>query len=444
MKKVKTHHLVWFVLIAQFSMTGLPPLYGQNILSRERENEIKMSGNYYWGEGSDFVEELAKLSASVELSNQIIKDAVGQSEQLDEILKAIEMSANLDQLPQQGKIKILAWIAKESVMLTVSITTQRPITLMYDPPPVSSNPVQDKIIETERNIVTEPEPVRTPTMNIAITNNPILQEIAACKTYNEVKRVATMHGVVRGVIGGGSKGFLHPEDCIIAVFTADGTLEALLDTGGSSRTDVLSGNTIDHPDQYYNWGDYYLWYMQQKTVVRNEVDNVPNDYSSVNSSINSSIQAPPIENTKDPWMWNAVIRLPKTGSGKSVLANGFVFIDRNDIALQNRYNVHPGQRSPKDGHIFFDDEDCYNDSCWREIWDEDEHFYEYPLSPDIVIEADVYGARRRMSFAEFADYYRQNPYYSQIDDDTGEEKGMIVNITYIDGVVTKIIETYLP
>jgi len=259
MGKYNYQRFVYFLSFAVFTIAVHPLLYGQDYLSRERENEIKMSGNYYWGESSDFVEEKAKLNASVELSNQIIKEAIFQSEQLEEILKAIETGAHLKRLPQQGRIKILAWIAKDSVMLTVSVTTQRPITQFTEPQAIVSEPDKKEVIVPKQG-PTIPVPPRDPVE----TDNPVLQELAACATFNDVRRVATIKGLVKGTIGEGSKGFLKPEDCIIAVFTSDGKLAALLDTGGQSRIDLLSGNTVQNPDQYYKGDDYYLWYMMQK------------------------------------------------------------------------------------------------------------------------------------------------------------------------------------
>jgi len=257
---MRTHQVVFFMLIAIGAIAFQPCLYGQDFLPKERENEIKMSGKYYWGEGSDFIEEQAKYSASKDLSNQIIQDAVGQMERLNEMLKTIETGVHLDRLPQQGKIKILAWIAKDSVLLTVA--TQRPITKPKTSQPISST----SIVQPKEEITPQPEHVPMPVLNPAKTENPVLQELAACKTYNDVMRVAKTKGLVRGEFGGGSKGFSNPENCIIAVFTADGKLTALLDIGDNSRTDVLSGNIIQNPEQYYKSEVYYLWYMQQKVI----------------------------------------------------------------------------------------------------------------------------------------------------------------------------------
>ena len=436
------------LLLILLIITLSPSIYGQDYLLKERENEIKTSGKYYWGEGSDFIEDIAKLNASVELSNQILKDAVGQTEQQDEILKAISTGAHLERLQQQGKIKILAWIDKDSVLLTV--TTQRPITQRSEPKPKPSSSLSQQVIQP--NVASAPKIDSNP----VAAGNSVLQQLTSCKTYREVKRVATMNGLVRGEIGKGSSGFTNPENCIIAVFTKDGVLSALLDTGGSSRTDLLSGNTIQNPEQFYDQEEYSLWYMQVKKMPSNVQSsnntslNQPTQKQPVQNSVASSQKTvkapPPIVNTNSEWMWNAIIRLPKNWHGKSILANGFVFIDIKDKNLQNKYNVHPGQHSPKDGHIYFDENNCFSDACWHEIWDDDDRFYEYPLSSKVVLEAffNDLSDRHQMTSSQFADYYWQQPNYCDINPETGEEYGMLTNITYKNGVITKIVKVYLP
>lgn len=231
-----------FILIIMLLIAFSPCLSAQNYLPKERENEIKTSEKYYWGECSDFKEAEAKQCAVVDLSNQIIQGAVNQSNKTEEILKAIEIGVHFERLQQQGKIKILAWIEKDSVF----ITTKESNTQKSDSKQTTQNPIPKQ----------ELKPVAT--------GNTVLQKLVACKTYNDVKRVATMNGLVRGSTINSSKGFDNPEKCIIAVFTSDGMLSALLDAGGSSRTDLLSGKTVQNPEQYYDRDNYHFLYMQQK------------------------------------------------------------------------------------------------------------------------------------------------------------------------------------
>ena len=183
------------------------------------------------------------------------------------------------------------------------------------------------------------------------------------------------------------------------------------------------------------------WYSPQSSDVTAKLSNIEiknveliKSYENNASGSVSTKGVPPIENTKG--LWNAIVRLPKNWNGKTVLANGFIFIDLNDKKLQNKYNVHPGQRSPKDGHIYFDENDCASDACWREAWDDDERFYEYPLSPNVIIVSVSYLGGKKLTAAQFADYYRQH--YSDIGEDG--ENGMLSNVTYENGMITRIYD----
>jgi hypothetical protein len=432
MKKIKIQRIIFSLLIALFASAIQPCLYGQDTLSKERENEIKTSGKYYWGEGADFEEFIAKLTATEDLSNHIFKDVILQTAQQDEILKTVDARQQFGRLQQQGKNKFLAWIAKDSVFITI----QRPITQIS-----ASKPQQTALEYTAEQPVRTNEilPAATPTLQSesvvapeaeltrVTANNPVLQTLAGCKTYRDVKRIATMNGLVRGEIGKGSTGFSNPENCIIAVFTSDGALSALLDNGNDSRTDLLSGNTIQNPEQFYNSGQYYLWYMQVKKAPYSEARNTKNNTDYFNGS---SQVSPPIENTNR--YANASILLPVDWDGKSVLANEFVWIDLEDKILQNKYHIHPG-----DEYGFYDD---------HETWDDDNTFYKYPLSPNVIIDAGVWIENnstfktRRMTVNEFANYMRSLGYAIE-----GENNdGIAANITYKNGMITKIVEVYTP
>ncbi|MDR0537613.1 MAG: hypothetical protein LBH04_06180 [Tannerellaceae bacterium] len=228
-----------------------PCIFAPNVLLPERVKEIKESGWYYWGDCAAFSADEAKSGALYywsKLSEKIIADAVKQSITQDEALKALEMNANFDNLRQDGKV-VLAWIAKGSVFVTV----KKPIGQM--PPPAS---VQST--NTDRDSVHPVSSQNTAMVPVA-TDNPVLQELSACKNYKDVQRVARNNGLVAGE---SARGFAHPEKCIIAVFTAEDTLVALLDTGGNSRTDLLSGKTVQNPEQHYKGNGYKLQYLQQK------------------------------------------------------------------------------------------------------------------------------------------------------------------------------------
>lgn len=191
-------------------------LWGQNYLSEEKEFEIKMSGKYYWDECSDFKEDDAKQCAFSFLSTRIVEDTFSQSRKTDRMPKTIETGVHFDRLQQKGyKIKILAWIAKDSVFVNTTY----------------------------------------------VVPGSALQELVVCEKRKDIIRLVRKYGFVRG----SKDGFANPEKCIIAVFAADETLSALLDVGDSSRVDLRSGDTIQHYEQYYNQKE--LLYIQLQKII---------------------------------------------------------------------------------------------------------------------------------------------------------------------------------
>ena len=91
--------------------------YGQDIMSIEQEREIKVSGKYYFGECMSFDEAEAKDCALKELTQEVIVSVLQQAliEKNEALLKNLEMKANTARLPMTGRIRILAYIAKDSI-----------------------------------------------------------------------------------------------------------------------------------------------------------------------------------------------------------------------------------------------------------------------------------------------------------------------------------------
>ncbi|MDR1169827.1 MAG: hypothetical protein LBK97_03230 [Prevotellaceae bacterium] len=256
-KKINNFNFTVTILLI---MTFAPCfLSGQNYMPKERAKEIKTSGMYYWDECSDSTVYGAKDCAFDGLRSIIIRDAVNQSINQDKVLEAIEMYAHFDRLQQMGRIKILAWIAKDRVYTKDTLSPDSTV----QQPPVKEEKeekqhTQSPIPQTDTVFVQGAG--RTPVK----PDSPVLKKLLACKTYKDVRRVATANGLIRGKINS-SEGFGNPEKCIIAVFlSADSTLSALLDVGSGSRKDLMSGETIQNIEQHYSCETYFLWYLQQK------------------------------------------------------------------------------------------------------------------------------------------------------------------------------------
>jgi len=217
----------------------------QQYITEEREIEIKTTDNYYWAEGlHPSNENEAKSIALSSLGDEILKDVLNKSIKNKEDLKELEMSVHFDRIQQEGEICILAWISKDNVF----ITTKRPVQ-QTSKPQVEQKPADKK-----------PEVKEASSNTIA---DPVLQHIAQCKNYKEVSKVLKQNGYISGSLNS-SEGFDNVGQCFIAVFSSDGSLQALFDKGDSSRKDLISGETIKDPETYYRNNNYSLLYFQQK------------------------------------------------------------------------------------------------------------------------------------------------------------------------------------
>lgn len=220
-------------------------LFAQEYLPFEEEKRIKFSDDYYWAESSDFSLEQATIQAMDCLVEKVISDVVFKTIERNEVLEELELKVNKARIRQEGKVHMIVWIAKDSV----SIMAQKPLQSDIKKPDqqYTEIPQQKNNGNSERNNDTD----------LAI------EALKGCKNYKEVNLVTRQYGFMRGEINS-SKGFDHPEQCIIAVFSADNTMVALLDKGGPSRIDLLTGQVISNPESFYDKDKgYKLWYFQQ-------------------------------------------------------------------------------------------------------------------------------------------------------------------------------------
>lgn len=241
---IRERLILFLLLIPQISV------FAQNYLTDEQEQSIKLSNKYYWEEGSDFDEVVAYENALNNLTERIISDVVYQTKKRDEVLKELEMKAHTGRIPQEGMVSVVAWIAKDSVF----VTSQRPLN-----PPQTTVVPQPVGKHVEPLVVAKPQPV----LNNKEVSDIVLQELIKCKNYKEVNKIANKHGMVKGNINS-SNGFDRPELCYIAIFDTSWSLVALFDKGGTSRKDLLSGQTMQNLESYYRSKGCCFLYLLRK------------------------------------------------------------------------------------------------------------------------------------------------------------------------------------
>jgi hypothetical protein len=238
---------------------------GQEVLSKEQEKEIKLSEKYYYGEGTDLNEKIARQLAMEDLIQQVA-ELPEYSTKKEEILLSVETKSKIAQLQMIGRIKIIAWIdiadlyppvlpEKQTVETEQEVETeleQEEQVIAENPKPEKENPNQP-LNEVSENT----SPIETRNPHYA----KVVQVLSTGKTFSLFYRNAeklTRQGKL--IYGSKKTSFSNHNKCLIAVFSSSGTLIALLDEGSDSRPDLLTGKVIQNPEQYYR--DNELFWIQ--------------------------------------------------------------------------------------------------------------------------------------------------------------------------------------
>jgi len=235
--------------------------YGQDILPKEQEREIKTSGKYYYSECSAFDEADAKECALRDLTQIVIIDMVKQTIKSNEaeVKNAMEMRAQTAKLNLTGRIRILAWIEKDHVQPdTIPIQTSEPAKIPAQTPAPETIPVPIQQLSPPAGPEpAHPEPAHK--SDISLIADPVVRDLATSETFDQFRRMADKFRRQGKIVYGTNKAsFVYPENCFVAVFTTEQKLIALLDTGKNSRIDFLTGKTVQNIEQQFT-GNILYW-----------------------------------------------------------------------------------------------------------------------------------------------------------------------------------------
>ena len=245
---MRRNYIIYFYTVIQLFI--LPPVYGQDLLPKEQEREIKLSGKYFFSECSSFDETEAKECAIRDLTQivliEMIKDAIKSDETA--IKKTMEMGVQTARLNLTGRIRILAWIEKNNVKKGPTPTPETLSSSTQTATPTTSS-------ETD-------SPIQT---GISEITNPIIRDLVKCETFDQFRRTADGFRRRGKVVYGTNKAsFVHPENCLVAVFNSGQKLIAFLDAGQDSRIDFLTGKTVQNIEQQFA-GSILYWIILPDT-----------------------------------------------------------------------------------------------------------------------------------------------------------------------------------
>ncbi|MCL2072764.1 MAG: hypothetical protein FWH18_02490 [Marinilabiliaceae bacterium] len=234
----------------------------RSITSQEYEKIITTDAYYYGRSDFDLPLDKAKKQAREELINQISE--VEKSINENELIKR----ANYVKFEVEGnRTRIILYIPKDSLHIehVVEKTSVKKKsfknnnTETVQPKDVIKEPTVEKSleVETEKSVLTISEittvVTESDTKPVKIeSNNEIINTLSQIRNFNDFciqlnrykhqgKLFDSQSGVAPDVL----------ENCMMAIFQNE-VLEALYDSGSTSRKDFLSGKTIQNPMEYYN------------------------------------------------------------------------------------------------------------------------------------------------------------------------------------------------
>ena len=85
--------------------------------AKEMEREVKISGNYYYGDGTAKTEEAALELAAEELKLMIAEDVMQQEDGVDIDFQGFEENIGTLVIPLQGRVRAITFVQKKEVRL---------------------------------------------------------------------------------------------------------------------------------------------------------------------------------------------------------------------------------------------------------------------------------------------------------------------------------------
>jgi len=215
---------------------------GQEILSKERESEIKKSGKFYFSDCTAFDKAVSKECALWELTKLVQIEMLKQSVKISEtdLAQAVEARAQTAQVNQSGSITMLAWIQKDGLAAALSAYIKsKPIT-------ASTPPVIQELTPAAKT-------------DVSAIVDPVVRDLASCETYDQFRSKANGYNRQDKLVYGTNKNsFVYPDKCHIFVFSPEYKLIALLDAGQGNRKDLLNGKVILNAEQNFP-GNILVW-----------------------------------------------------------------------------------------------------------------------------------------------------------------------------------------
>ena len=220
--------------------------------ARAKEREIKTSGEYLYGESvANTKAEAIKLAKSI-LASEINKEILTRKDwQFAKEISAkdVEYSVESIDLARGSKMRAIAYVRKDGIEAIFDKNKTPKVSLedkKVEKESTRNQPVvQPDIAEIATQTIDEDIPDTSESIEIPLTNNPVLDEILPCKTIREVTVVFENYKK-KGKLAYGRAGTnLSSENSWLMIYNQAGEIIAFLDKGqGTTRRNLLTGEQV--------------------------------------------------------------------------------------------------------------------------------------------------------------------------------------------------------
>ena len=278
-------HLIFLFLIG-FSFGTLSAQQSDEATKRALEREIKVSGDYLYGEAVGNTKDEAIKMAKTALLSEINKEAANHPEwQFAKTIQAkgVEYNTDMIDLMRGSKFRVIAYIKKDYIQVVFNNKapeikiedkkdsqkkTQMPDTQpkktqteVVKPTPVLA-PLEEKEqpnIEEAKLSVSETPQYVSPIADNPTNTNDLLEQIKTTSAMPEILKILDKNKRKGKVVSGTIDKLTTPEKAYLIVYKKTGEIIAILDKGSSAdRKDLISGKIIGKDIQTQN---QIIWFI---------------------------------------------------------------------------------------------------------------------------------------------------------------------------------------
>jgi hypothetical protein len=252
-------HLI-ILFLAGFSFGILFAQQPNETDKRALEREIKVSGDYLYGEAicntKEEAIEMAKIALVSEINKEVMNHPGWQFTRPVQV-KDVEPNINIIDLMRGSKFRIITYVRKDNITIVLNNKTQE-----NKLPNETEKPKETRSVIQEQKIQTASVPEKklsAPVVSNYNDTNNLLDQIVAATSMPEIRKILDTSKRKGKVVSGTIDTLTTPEKAYLIVYKTTGEIVAILDKGSdTNRKDLISGEIKGKEIQTQN---QVIWFI---------------------------------------------------------------------------------------------------------------------------------------------------------------------------------------